>query len=132
MNPSARSRTRIEIRGVQIFGHHGVHASERERGQWFWIDVVFEIPAPEEDGLRHTVDYTDVLEAIGRLSASRQFTLLESFARALAEGLLERFPRVERTRVRVRKRLPSAPTALRWVAAAVEVARDNTDTRDRR
>jgi len=114
---------RIEIRGLQVFGRHGVHAHERERGQWFWIDAVLEVPPPEEDDLESTVDYSAVMETIGELSESRRFRLLESFARALAEGLLERFPRVERARVRVRKRLPSARTAPDWVAAEVELPR---------
>jgi len=127
LNPNAsrqtRVQTRIEIRGLQVFAHHGVHAYERERGRWFLVDAVLDVPAPEEDELERTVDYTDVIEAICELSGSHRFRLLESWARALAEGLLARFPQVERARVRVRKRLPSARAALRWVAAEVAVTR---------
>lgn len=125
MNADARTRTRIEIRGLQVFGHHGVHAYERERGRWFLVDAALDVPAPEEDELESTVNYTDVVETICELSGSRQFRLLESFARALAEGLLARFPKIERARVRVRKRLPSARAALRWVAAEVAVTRED-------
>jgi dihydroneopterin aldolase len=116
-------RTRIEIRGLQVFGHHGVHASERERGGWFLVDAVLEVPAPEEDALESTVNYTAVIETICELSESKPFRLLESFARALAEGLLARFPRVERAQVRVRKRLSSPRAVLHWVAAEVELGR---------
>ena len=127
MNADARTRTRtrIEIRGLQVFGHHGVHAYERKRGRWFLVDAALDVPAPEEDELESTVNYTDVVETICELSGSRQFRLLESFARALAEGLLARFPKIERARVRVRKRLPSARAALRWVAAEVAVTRED-------
>ena len=121
MSASGRTRTRIEIRGLQVFGRHGVHAHERERGQWFLIDAVLDVASPRRDELGSTVDYSAVIETILELSASEPFQLLESLARALAEGLLERFPRVERARVRVRKRLPSARGALDWVAADVEV-----------
>lgn len=114
---------RIEIRGLQVFGHHGVQAYERERGQWFWIDAALEVPAPEEDELESTVDYSAVMETICELSGSKRFRLLESFARALAEEILERYPRVERVQVRVRKRLPSTRAALEWVAAEVELPR---------
>ena len=120
---SLRVRSRIEIRGLQVFGHHGVHAHERERGQWFLVDAVLEVPAPQEDALESTVDYTAAIERICELSTSRQFRLLESFARALAEGLLEGFPRVERVRVRVRKKLPAARAMLDWVAAEAEARR---------
>lgn len=122
---SANGRTRIEIRGLQVFGRHGVHAYERERGRWFLVDAVLDVPSPEEDELESTVNYTDVVETICELSGTRQFRLLESLARALAEGLLARFPRVGRARVRVRKRLPSARAALDWVAAEVTMTRED-------
>lgn len=120
---NASVQTRIEIRGLQVFGYHGVHADERERGQWFLVDVVLNVPAPEDDKLENTVDYTAVVETICELSGSRQFRLLESLAQALAAGIVEKFPKVKRACVRVRKRLPSSRAALRWVAAEVELAR---------
>jgi len=120
---SLKVRSRIEIRGLQVFGHHGVHTHERERGQWFLVDAVLEVPAPQEDALESTVDYTAAIERICKLSAARRFRLLESFARALAEGLLEGFPRVDRVRVRVRKKLPAARAMLDWVAAEAEARR---------
>ena len=50
----------IEIRGLEVFAHHGVHEHERRDGQTFLFDVRLEC-APrgpsESDDLEDAVDY---------------------------------------------------------------------------
>lgn len=116
---------RLLIRGLALFGHHGVNAEERRRGQSFYIDAQLEIERPSKaDELSETVDYTAVIETIRQLNSAHQFKLLESFARALAEGLIERFPKVRRAKVRVRKRLLWSGSDLDWVAAETICSRE--------
>jgi dihydroneopterin aldolase len=33
----------VEVRGLRVFGRHGVHEEERERGQDFLFDVELEV-----------------------------------------------------------------------------------------
>lgn len=109
---------RIWIRGLRLFGHHGVSPEERRRGQDFIVDARIDIERSEErDELSATVDYTAIMDALREQTKTQEFHLLESLAQALAEVLLEKFPKIRRAQVRVRKRLPASGVDLKWVAA---------------
>jgi dihydroneopterin aldolase len=115
----------MQIRGLRLFGHHGVSAEERRRGQFFLVDADVEVERPsQQDELAETVDYTLLIEAMRAQSESHPYRLLESVAHALAEVLLQRFPRVRRARVRVRKRWRGSQGELEWVAVEVAHARE--------
>jgi dihydroneopterin aldolase len=98
----------IELRGIELYGFHGVLASEREHGQRFLVDLDLGLDegvartAAAGDRIEDAVDYRDVVAAVRDVSDARAYMLLEAFAAALAEMLLSRFP-VARVRVRVRK-----------------------------
>jgi dihydroneopterin aldolase len=116
----------IELRGLELFGFHGVLADERERGQRFLVDLELELDedtastAAASDRIENAVDYRDVVQAVREVSDGRAYYLLEAFASVLAETLLERFP-VARVRVRVRK--PDVVLAVPVEHAAVVVER---------
>jgi dihydroneopterin aldolase len=91
------------LRGLEIFGHHGVGEKEREKGQLFLYDIELEVGERGlSDRIEDAVDYREVAATAVEISESRRFHLLEALAPAVAEGLIERFP-VEWVRVRVRK-----------------------------
>ena len=93
----------VEIRGLRVFGRHGVHEEERERGQDFLFDV--ELAVGERgagDQLADAVDYVEVARAVQKVSNAGQYALLEGLASAIADELERRFS-PERLRVRVRK-----------------------------
>ena len=93
----------VEIRDLRIFGRHGVHHTERERGQDFVFDVELEVgERGASDRLEDAVDYVEVAGAVKEVSDSRQFALLEALASAVADELERRFSPA-RLRVRVRK-----------------------------
>ena len=93
----------VEIRDLRIFGRHGVHEEERERGQDFLFDVELEVgERGTSDRLEDAVDYVGVTRVVREVSDARQYALLEALATAVADELERRFA-PERTRVRVRK-----------------------------
>jgi dihydroneopterin aldolase len=93
---------RIELRGIELFGHHGVTEEERERGQMFVYDVELEVgERGASDRLEDAVDYREVAATLRRVAAGR-FALLEALATAIADALFEQFA-PERVEVRVRK-----------------------------
>jgi dihydroneopterin aldolase len=121
----------IQIRGLKVFGHHGVYEQERQQGQSFLIDVKLELTQiPERDDLSETVNYAEVIEEIERVSKSKSFNLLESFAQAIGKQLLEKFGRLRAVDVRVRKQLRGADADLDWVAASVQVLREKDIRRE--
>lgn len=117
------SRMTIELAGLELFGYHGVLEEEREQGQRFLVDIWLEVAdatAGRTDLIADAVDYRRVVALLREISDGRAFHLLEAFATALVDGLLERFP-LEKARVRVRK--PDVRLKLPLEYAAVEVER---------
>ena len=93
----------VEVRDLRVFGRHGVHEDERERGQDFLFDVELEVgERGTSDRLEDAVDYVEVARAVQEVSDGRQSVLLEALASAVADELERRFS-PERVRVRVRK-----------------------------
>jgi len=112
----------VELAGLRIFGRHGVHPRERERGQDFLFDVELEVgERGASDRIEDAVDYSEVARRVETVSSGRDFHLLEALAAAVADELLSRF-QPERVVVRVRK--PAVrPGGLEVEHAAVTVVR---------
>lgn len=98
----------IELAGVELFGFHGVLETERKQGQRFLVDLELTLDdetataAAASDRIEDAVDYRDVVDAVREISDAHAYNLLEAFASAIAESLLQRFP-LSAVRVRVRK-----------------------------
>jgi 7,8-dihydroneopterin aldolase/epimerase/oxygenase len=113
----------VELSGLEVPGRHGVEEEERGREQPFVYDLWLELPEPAGDRIEETVDYREVVELVREVSAARQFQLLEALAAAVADALVERFPPLERARVRVRKPEVQLAAPVEYSAATVERAR---------
>jgi dihydroneopterin aldolase len=107
---------RVEVHGLEVFGHHGAEEEERRRGQVFLVDVDMDVgDAGQSDRIEDAVDYRLVAARVAEISAGRTFNLLEAFAASLADAILAGFP-VAAVEVRVRKR--PADMAVEWTAAS--------------
>ncbi len=106
----------IELRGLEVFGYHGVLEEERRDGQTFLFDVELDVgDAGLSDRIEDAVDYRSVAARVREVSDADTFALLEPLAAAVADGLVAGFP-VESVRVRVRKR--PADLNVEWTAAS--------------
>lgn len=93
----------VEVRGLRVFGHHGVHAEERKTGQDFLFDIELEVgERGASDRLEDAVDYVAVARTVREICAATTYSLIEALAVAVADGLRERF-QVARATVRVTK-----------------------------
>ncbi|MDE3024049.1 MAG: dihydroneopterin aldolase [Acidobacteriota bacterium] len=93
----------VEVRGLRVFGHHGVHIAERENGQDFLFDVELEVgDRGASDRIEDAVDYIEVAKAVREISDAHAYALIEALAIAVADELRARF-RVRRATVRVTK-----------------------------
>jgi 7,8-dihydroneopterin aldolase/epimerase/oxygenase len=113
----------IRIHNMSFYGYHGVDASERDLGGKFHVDVELNLDlraAGESDQIEDTVDYKAVYDLVARIQSSNSFRLLEAFAHAVAEEILEKFE-IEEVTVRVRK--ASVPLGGLIDHAEVEITR---------
>ena len=93
----------VELRGLRIFGRHGVHPEEREQGQDFLFDVDLDVgDRGVSDRLEDAVDYRAVARTVQEVSDAHAYDLLEALATAVADELLRRFA-AEHAFVRVTK-----------------------------
>ena len=73
--------TTVEVRGLRVFGRHGVHDEEREQGQDFVYDVELEVgERGSSDRLEDAVDYVEVARTVQAVSDAGAFQLLEALA----------------------------------------------------
>ena len=112
---------KVELRGLQVFGYHGVEEEEQRLGQPFLYVVELEVgDRGASDRLEDALDYTHVAQAIRELSAARRFNLLEALATAVADMLMERFE-PESLRLRIRKpQVKPAGLTVEFSAVTVE------------
>jgi dihydroneopterin aldolase len=111
----------VELRGLRIYGYHGVRPEEREHGQDFLFDVELDVgDRGSSDRLADAVDYTEVARAVKEISDARAFDLLEALASAIADEMRARFG-AGRVVVRVTK--PAVRPAGLEGSASVSVSR---------
>jgi dihydroneopterin aldolase len=93
----------VELTGLRVFGHHGVHPEERASGQDFLFDVELEAgDRGSSDDLVDAVDYVAVARTVREISDAHTYSLIEALGVAVADALCSRFG-VERATVRVTK-----------------------------
>jgi dihydroneopterin aldolase len=115
-------RVRLIVEGIGLEGPHGVYEEERTEGNRFRVDIEMTADlssAMASDRLEDTVDYACVVQCVTEINRLRRFNLIESFAGAISDELLQRFPRIDELVVRLRKLSP--PRLGSDTCAAVEV-----------
>lgn len=113
----------ISITGLEVFGHHGVLAHEREFGQRFVVDVRLGVDlaaAAASDDLHDTVDYGSLSADIAAIVGGEPADLIETVAGRIAARCLDD-PRVQDVEVTVHK--PAAPVPVVVDEVAVTVRR---------
>ena len=93
----------VEVHGLRVFGHHGVHPEERSAGQDFLFDVDLEVgDRGSTDRIEDAVDYVAVARTVREVSSARTYSLIEPLAIDVADAMRERFG-VKRATVRITK-----------------------------
>jgi 7,8-dihydroneopterin aldolase/epimerase/oxygenase len=114
---------RITVRGIEVFGHHGVLAHEREFGQRFVVDLALDLDlsaAAASDDLADTVDYGSLSSDVAAIVAGDPADLIETVAGRVAGRCLQD-PRVMHVEVTVHK--PAAPIPVVAQEVAVTISR---------
>ena len=114
----------IFVTGLLVHARHGVMEHENKVGQRFVIDLELSVDladAMKSDKLADTVSYSAIVDTAMRVFTKRNYKLIEAAGGAVADAILENFPKVSAIKVTVRK--PHAPIAAIFGDAGVIVAR---------
>ncbi len=117
----------IRIKNAIFYGYHGVHTSEQNSGGRFEVDVDIYCDiseAVESDSLKNTIDYEQVYNFLKSLITEKKFYLIEALASKIARGLIEKFEKIQKVIVRVRKPSPPVGGVVDCVEVEVEMGRD--------
>ena len=104
------TKTKIELKNMVFFAHHGVLEEEAQLGQRFNIDVLLTLKdglAFEKDTTEQTVNYVEVHARVKEIVENRRFHLIERLAEVMGQAILERFDKVTEATIKIRK--PSVP-----------------------
>lgn len=118
-----RQLDQIVLTGLRVYGRHGVFDFERERGQYFVIDLTLSLdlaPAAASDDVADTVHYGELAEAVAAAVGGEPVNLIEKLAERIADVALAD-PRVQEATVTVHK--PGAPIDLTFADVAVTITR---------
>ncbi|MGL6133766.1 MAG: dihydroneopterin aldolase, partial [Prochlorococcaceae cyanobacterium] len=83
----------IVVRGLRLWAHVGVLAFERERGQWFELDLELGVdlaPAGGSDQLADTLDYGTLISALQRQARQIRCHTLEHYGQCILELIAAR------------------------------------------
>ncbi|ORB54582.1 dihydroneopterin aldolase [Mycobacteroides saopaulense] len=114
---------RIELRGLKVFGYHGVFEHERRDGQEFSVDVTVWMDldtAAATDQLVDTLDYGELAQRAAAIMSGPPRNLIESVAGAIADDVMTD-ARVHAVEAVVHK--PNAPIPLTFSDVAVVARR---------
>lgn len=103
------STDRIELRGLRVFGHHGVFDFEKRDGQEFVVDVTlwtdFSIAAKSDD-IADTIHYGELADQVVEIVSGKPRDLIETVVSEVADAIMAD-ARVQAVEVVLHK--PSAP-----------------------
>lgn len=114
----------IQIKGLEVFAHHGVLAKEKKAGQQFYVDAVLHTELREAaltDDLTRSTHYGEVCQLIGRCLTEQTYDLIETAAEKTVEQILFTFPRVRAVTLTLHK--PEAPIPMIFTDVAVKISR---------
>jgi dihydroneopterin aldolase len=112
---------KIQIKGLRVYGYHGVMEHEREEGQYFIIDATITVDAERAsatDDIANTVSYAEIASLISENVRNNPVNLLETLSQRLAdEVLFAASPWAKEVKITVSK--PDAPIDLYFDTVAV-------------
>lgn len=117
----------IRLKDIIVYGYYGMAGPEQQVGQRLLMDLDLAVDLSEaaaSDHLADTVSYEEVYVAAQQLAGGARCQLLEHLAAAVIDGLLHRFPRVERVAVSLRKMNLPFPNTCREVEVVLERGRE--------
>lgn len=108
---------RIELRGVECYGYHGVLEEERRHGQNFFVDLTCWLDFSQATQLDDTVNYAELAQLAHDIVTGEPEDLIETVAYRIANQALADYEQLAAIEVTVHK--PDAPIPLPFRDVAV-------------
>lgn len=97
--------SKIELKGLKFFAHHGLYDHEREKGGWFKVDISFYCDASNaisNDSIEGTVNYEEVYKIV-KSEMEISSKLIEHVAGRIHQGIIKNVTGVSKLQTTVYK-----------------------------
>ncbi len=113
----------IGLAGMEFFAYHGCYPEEKEKGNWFQVDIqilVKDRDSAHTDELSQTTDYAAIYQ-ICREEMEVSRNLLETVSGLIADRVMQEFSEVLEVDIRVSKKNPPVVGVVKesWVRRIV-------------
>lgn len=118
---------KLLLRGLRLYGRHGVLEAENRLGQQFVVDVDVHCNTRSYarlDDIHKGLDYTVVFDIVKRVVQGPPVRLVECLADQIASNVLSDLPKAAAVRVKVFKPHVALPEVLDGVGVEILRARD--------
>jgi len=123
------SRFNIHIKGLKLFGYHGLRKAEKEEGQYFIfdIDVAIKSSTFKDEDLSTSINYSDIIRLVKSLNKEKRFDLLETFSSEISKRISESYPLARKIDVRISKPDPPIKEELENVGVTLMVRKEQVE-----
>jgi len=100
------SLMKLSINSAQFYAYHGVKNEEQHLGGKYEVDLDMYYDATHaiiNDDVNLALNYEEAFFCIEEVIAGENYHLIETLAREILNMLMEKFPDLQKARVRVRK-----------------------------
>lgn len=117
----------ISVKGLELWGYHGVFDHEKKTGQRFIIDLEVDIGdgSARSDDVSQTLNYAELIDRVEAVVAGPPVDLIETLAEKIATQAWH-FPQATTVRVTVHK--PQAPVSQTIADVAVTISRNRPES----
>mmetsp|Transcript_2209 Transcript_2209/g.6571 ORF Transcript_2209/g.6571 Transcript_2209/m.6571 type:complete len:146 (-) Transcript_2209:172-609(-) len=106
MSSGSKSQDRVFVKGLRLFGRHGVFEEEQRLGQKFEVDVSVGTDLSRvaaTDNVQHGLDYSLLVKLVKEIVSGPPKQTVEAVAGEIAEKIFERFNIASNVVVKVSK-----------------------------
>ncbi|HLR25676.1 MAG TPA: dihydroneopterin aldolase [Fodinibius sp.] len=99
----------LTLKKLRFHGYHGFYEEEREQGNAFEVDLIFNTDlqtAGSSDRLEDTIDYQQAVAIVRKVMEGPSCKLIETLTKTIGDRLFDTFSEAQGLRVAVRKLNP--------------------------
>ena len=103
----------IQVKGINVYGTHGVYEQEKKKGQEFRIDLQIELRENilnfenyKSESFDNSVNYENLVNEVINVSDNNSFDLIETFAYEILNSL-RKYNNISKATVTIHK--PNSP-----------------------
>ncbi len=114
--------SKIELKGLKFFAHHGLYAEEREKGSWFKVDISFFCDAEDaikNDEITGTINYEEIYRIV-QDEMQVPSKLIEHVGQRIVNRLKSEINAIEHIRLKLTKICPPINGDVQNVAIIIE------------